>query len=101
MSSPEIRAVTLSPRARQDFIEILRYTGETWGQQQLLIYRDKIDQALQAISRDPQIGRRRSDLPATHLSYPIGSHVIVYREQAGGIGVVRILHRRMSLDRHV
>ena len=27
----------------------LRYTGETWGQNQLLAYRDKIDNALQTI----------------------------------------------------
>lgn len=37
----------LSPKARQDFIDILRYTGETWGQEQLLIYRDKINEALE------------------------------------------------------
>ena len=29
------RKIVLSPRARQDFIDILRYTGETWGQGQL------------------------------------------------------------------
>jgi len=32
----------LSPHARQDFIDILRYTGETWDQNQLLTYRDKL-----------------------------------------------------------
>ena len=37
----------------------------------------------------------------THLAYLVGSHVIVFRERAGGIGVVRILHQRMSLGRHV
>lgn len=93
--------VTLSPRARQDFVDILQYTGETWGEAQLLIYRDKIDEALRAIGRNPNIGHRRNDLPATHLAYLVGSHVIVFRERANGIGVVRILHQRMSLGRHV
>ncbi len=37
--------VRLSPKARQDFIDILRYTGETWGEAQLLIYRDKLNDA--------------------------------------------------------
>ena len=76
-------------------------TGETWGEAQLLIYRDKIDEALRAIGRNPNIGHRRNDLPATHLAYLVGSHVIVFRERANGIGVVRILHQRMSLGRHV
>mgnify|MGYP001218421809 CR=1 FL=1 len=31
MSSPEeTRKIVLSPRARKDFIDILRFTGETW-----------------------------------------------------------------------
>lgn len=42
MSFPEKpRRIVLSPRARQDFIDILRYTGEHWGQGQLHTHRDK------------------------------------------------------------
>ena len=43
----------------------------------------------------------KRDLPATHLAYLVGSHVIVYRVGADSLGVVRILHQRMSLARHV
>lgn len=102
MSSPERqRRVILSPKARQDFIDILRYTGETWGKGQLHIYRDKINDALQAIGQKPESGHQRDDLPATHLAYSVGSHVIVYRTGTHSVGVVRILHQRMSLARHV
>jgi hypothetical protein len=31
----------------------------------------------------------------------VGSHVIVFRERAGGVAVVHILRRRMSPDKHV
>ena len=75
MSSRKEPLVTLSPRARQDFIDILRYTDPMWGEDQLLTYRDKIDAALQAIGHNPKIGHRRNSLPATHLAYLIGSHV--------------------------
>jgi toxin ParE1/3/4 len=51
--------IKLSPKARQDFVDILRYTGETWGPNQLLIYRDKIDDALQAIGRNLRISAHR------------------------------------------
>lgn len=101
MSSRKPLALQLSPRARQDFIDILRYTGETWGHGQLVTYRDKINHALQAISRDPQLGHGRDDLPPTHLAYLVGSHVIIYRTRPDSVGVVRILHQRMSLGRHV
>lgn len=56
---------------------------------------------LQAISRNPQLGHPRTDLPTTHLAYLVGSHVIVYRIQAESIGIVRILHQRMSMAKHV
>lgn len=101
MSCRSALPIKLSPQARQDFIDILRFTGETWGQDQILIYRDKINIALQAIGLNPQLGHHRDDLPSTHRAYPVGSHVIVYRLDRECIGVVRILHQRMSLTRHI
>ena len=89
--------VRLLRKARQDFIDILRYTGETWGPHQLEVYRDKIDDALQAIGRNSELGHKREDLPATHRAYLVGAHVIVYRIEEQGLGVLRILHQRMSL----
>lgn len=102
MSSPErSRKLVLSPAARQDFIDILRYTGATWGQGQLHVYRDKLNDALQLIGRNPGLGHRAPELPETHRLYFVGSHVIVYRDQETVVAVVRILHQRMSLARHV
>ena len=91
----------LSPQARKDFIDILRYTGEKCGQEQLLIYRGKIHEALLAISHNPQLGHGRDDLPSTHLAYLVGSHIIIYRKNADSLGIIRILHQRMSLAKHV
>ena len=93
--------IKLSPRARQDFIDILRFTGETWGEAQIDIYRGKIDDALQAIGRNPQSGHQRDDLPPTHLAYSVGSHIIIFRPRKDHVGVVRILHQRMSMAKHL
>ena len=91
----------LFPIARDDFIGIPRCTGETSGHDQLVAYRDKLDGALPAIARNPALGHRRNDLPPTHQAYLVGPHVIVYRVEADSVGVVRILHQRMSLPRHL
>jgi toxin ParE1/3/4 len=101
MSSRKLLPIKLSPKARQDFIDILRYTGETWGEKQLQAYRVKMDEALQSISQNPSFGHSRDDLPATFLAYLVGSHVIVYRVMDNAIGIARILHQRMSLVKHV
>ena len=89
------------PQGAQDLIDILRYTGETWGQAQLLTYRDKINDAFLGDQHQPATRHRRGDLPATHLAFLVGSHIIVYRIGVHNIGVLRILHQRMSLARHV
>ena len=99
-SPPEFRLV-LSPKAEQDIENILRYTGEQWGEKQIPIYQDKLTGALEAILANPASGHGSAELPETHRVYPVGSHVIVYRIQADVIGVIRILHKRMSLPLHV
>lgn len=103
MSAPEALPIRLSLRARQDLIALLRYTGETWGTKQLHAYQDKIDKALQTISREPLLGTQLS-APASkqvQMRYPVGSHLIVYRIELAGIGVIRILHQRMQTRDHL
>jgi len=100
MSSRESR-LQLSPKAQQDFIDNLRYTRERWGEKQLLVYRDKLNDALSLIARDPEIGHSSPVLPPTHRVLSVGSHLITYRQQVLDIGVVRILHQRMHVPRHL
>lgn len=100
MSPPEVR-LKLSPIAQTDLTSILQYTGERWGQDQLLSYRDKIDHALTLLAGHANLGHFSAELPATHRLYFVGSHVIVYRRRNDVTEVVRILHQRMSFARHV
>ena len=55
--------IQLSAEARKDLRDILRYTDATWGERQLFVYRDKIDEALRAIGDNPKLGHHRDDLP--------------------------------------
>jgi len=72
MSSPDFR-FELSPKARQDVIDILRYTGQNWGRDQLLVYRDKLDDALKLLGESPHIGNPSDELSQTHRLYYVGS----------------------------
>ena len=91
----------LSPAAQSDFTSILRYTGERWGQAQLLVYRDKLHDALTRLGGNPGLGHSSADIPPNHSLYFVGSHVIVYRLRVDVVEVVRILHQRMSISRHI
>jgi toxin ParE1/3/4 len=100
MSSPKYQ-LQVSPQAQQDIIDILRYTGEKWGQEQLLLYSNKLDTAIVMIGQHPEIGQRIPEISETHRLYLVGSHVVVYRIQNELVSISRLLHQRMSLTRHL
>jgi toxin ParE1/3/4 len=97
---PNFRLI-LSPRAEEDFTDILQYTLENWGEKQMLNYRDVLDNALQTILQHPEIGHKRSELSAHHRLYLAGQHFVVYRVVEQSVLVSRILHQRMDVKRHV
>ena len=72
-----------------------------WGEKQMFTYRDKIDSALKNIKTSPSTSHKRNDLPATHMAYFVGSHIIIYRKHDNVIGIVRILHQRMCVENYI
>ncbi len=93
--------IIFSPEAQKDFIGILRYTAEQWGNEQLLNYRSKLDDALILLSKNSHIGRTDPTLLDTHSLYFVGAHVIIYRTRNDIIEIVRILHQRMSIQQNI
>jgi|GEM_PF-3892146 len=65
--------IRLSPEAQKDFTGILRYTGERWGREQLLLYRAKLHDALMLLGVNPELGHQSVELPATHRIASISS----------------------------
>lgn len=51
--------------------------------------------------RNPQLGKVRDDLHSGLRVYPAGKHLIFYLEMDDGIDVVRVLHERMDIRRHL
>lgn len=89
---------TLSPEAERDLMEIWLYTADTWGV-------DQADRYVLGIKED--LARAE---PGSPLVRPIdglwrlktGHHLCIFnREGSDGIHVVRILHERMDVSRHL
>jgi toxin ParE1/3/4 len=92
---------TISPRARRDLDEIWAYTQRHWGIDQAEIYLRQIGRHVEMVAARPMMGRACPEIRAGYFQYPSGSHVLFYRLTEGGIDVVRILHERMDVGRHV
>lgn len=74
MSLPDL-ALILSPQAEDNFADILQYTFETWGEDQVYLYRAVIDNALLTIQQNPQIGHRKLEISQEHRAFPAGRRI--------------------------
>ena len=91
-----------APAARADLDAIWTYTVERWGVAQAASYVREIDQAC----HDAAAGRRAStpidDIRPGYRKLLVRSHVVFWRRyEAGDMVVVRILHQRMDVTRHL
>jgi plasmid stabilization system protein ParE len=45
--------IQLSATAREDFVAILRYTLDSWGEAQMLRYRDQLNSVISSLAENP------------------------------------------------
>ena len=102
--------IRLGDEAKRDFARILKYTKDTFGAQQLAVYRVTLVEALAALEAGADIlgsVARDEVLPNLRTLHVArkgrrGRHFIMYRATHGNvIDVIRILHDQMDLVRHI
>ena len=92
----------LSPAALADLEEIWDFTCARWNEDQADEYVRDLQVAMQRVADNPRIGRACDDVRAGYRSHRAGSHTLYYRIVGGSVvDVVRILHQRMDVDRHL
>jgi len=100
MSSHDIKLI-LSPKAEEDFSDILQYTLENWGEEKTYAYRDVINKALLTIAQYPNVGYIRKEFSNEHKLLPAGQHLIIYKVMNSAVYISRILHEKMDSFRHL
>jgi toxin ParE1/3/4 len=102
--------VRLGAAAELDFANILKWTTENFGARQSRVYRNTIVQAIGELADGPDVvGSRARDeiMPGLRTLHVArhgrrGSPFLMYRVGPGSaIEIVRILHDRMDLQRHI
>lgn len=92
----------LSPLARSDLSGIWDYTAHHWGNDQADRYVRQIVAICDDLAAGRKQGRSVDAIRAGYLKCAAGSHVLFYRIGEGRrIEVMRILHRRMDVERHL
>jgi len=102
--------VRLGAAAEVDFANILKWSTENFGARQSRVYRDTLVQAIGELAGGPNVAgsRARDEIMAGLRTLHVarrdrrGSHFLMYRVASKStIEIVRILHDRMDLWRHV
>ncbi|MEE8394112.1 MAG: type II toxin-antitoxin system RelE/ParE family toxin [Rhodospirillales bacterium] len=89
--------IRLSPKAKADLADIWDYSKEEWGEDRAGRYLDGLGDRMIWLAAHTSLWKPRDDLAEELFSYPQESHVIYFREVAGAIEIVRILHQRMDV----
>ncbi len=90
----------LSPLAQADLEDIWSYTVGRWSPEQAESYHATIIAAFEGLAAGGKHGRP-VDIRAGYLKYRVGSHLVFYRLSEAGIDIMRILHERMDVGRHL
>jgi len=102
--------VRFGAAAELDFANIVKWTAENFGARQSRVCRDTLVQAINELTNGPDVAgsRPRDEIMAGLRTIHIarggrrGSHFLMYRAAPNStIEIVRILHDRMDLQRHV
>ena len=91
---------TLTLEADNDLISHWFYGLEKWGLQQADAYKNQLENMMEFLSKQPNIGRNREDIEPRLKSYVSGSHTIFYLIREDDICVVRVLHQSVDVSRH-
>lgn len=103
-------SVRLTVTAEADFLEIIDWTVEQFGDQQAEVYADTLSAAIIALTEGPDVAgvRERQEIGKGLYTLHVarsgrkGRHFVLFRVRAGArqIEVLRLLHDAMDLKLH-
>jgi len=94
------RQYRLSPLAQADLEDIWLYTFKYWSPEQADRYHHDLVDAIEALARGVKTGRR-VDVREGYFKYLVGQHFVFFRHSETTLDVIRILHQRMDIERHL
>jgi len=98
---PTSRSIRIAAPAAADLSAIAAYTRRRWGSAQTSDYLAEINASLRSLCDTPGMGRPRDDIAAGLRAFPVGQHIIFFRDTEPALLVVRVLHQSMDADRRL
>ncbi len=90
----------ITPRAKEDLLNIGRYTESRWGKDQRNRYLRQLEQRFAYLAKFPYQGKHRLDIDDTYYSYPEGEHLVFYLIHPKGVDIIGIPHKQMDIPHY-
>ena len=92
-----MRSVRLTLAAKGQLKSIWQYTFETWGEQKADAYLTEIEEKLNMLAVNPNLGRGRPDVKDNYYSFKVNKHIVFYLFDEQHVDVIGVLHERMDV----
>jgi toxin ParE1/3/4 len=87
----------ISHRAAADLRDIGRFTQARGGRSARIEYLRRIAMAFDQLAANPSMGRPRPEISNRIRTFPVGRHLVIYRDEGKGLMVViRVVHQAMD-----
>jgi toxin ParE1/3/4 len=96
-----VARIEISRDAERDLIDIYLYGIEEFGLHQAEQYNEVLHGRIETVAENPSFGSDYGYVSEGVRRYESVSHAVYYRQIAGGIRVLRVLHGHMDPGRHL
>jgi toxin ParE1/3/4 len=87
----------VTPRAHDDLKNIGRYTKKRWGKSQRDSYLRNLEARFNWLTKNPRLGKHRTDITENFYSFPEGQHIVFYLISEKHIDIIGIPHKDMDI----
>ena len=91
----------LAEAAKNDLQEIYGFGIHKFGHSQATKYLEGLREYFKALTTNPDLGKQRDEIKVGLYSLPHVSHIIFYRILPDRIRIVRVLHGRSDIPKHL
>lgn len=91
----------LSDVAAKDIEQILDRSVVDFGSHQTELYYHALKNCLELLGENPNMGSSADDLRPGYRRFAHESHVVFYRDTGCCVLIVRVLHKRMDINKHI
>jgi toxin ParE1/3/4 len=91
----------LAQHADRDLDDIYAYSVTTFGEKKADDYLLSLRDCFLRLAEAPGTARRIDHIRQGYFRFEQGSHIVFFIRISGGICIMRVLHRRMDIKRHI